>query len=214
MKYLKRAQHAAEFAILLSVVIAAVAGMQVYVKRAGSAKIKKAADMAADAGRGTHIYAGQTSFNRYDTRLSGIRQYEPYSQYSQSDSYTERIDQEGTQDSIEVIGYQTTPVGGGHTVEMPILAPRKSHIKEIVSDVNVQAAGTISGELNVGSKGLDDHWDPFAGMTDYQIMIFIFENEGGSPHEVYERMRGAGYAGTYDDFYEMLIMWVSEGGGR
>ena len=55
---LKRAQSLVEYAILISIVIAALVGMQVYVKRGLQAKYKGAVDSTGDA--------------------VGIKQYEPY----------------------------------------------------------------------------------------------------------------------------------------
>jgi len=63
-----RAQTLAEYAVLLTIIITAVAGIQVYVKRGLQARYKKVVDCA-----------GQTT---------GIQQYEPY--YAQSKQAVEQ----------------------------------------------------------------------------------------------------------------------------
>ena len=61
-------QSTAEYAVVISVVIACVVGMQIYVKRGMQAKLKQASDTyAAKVGSGTDMLAGDA-----------LEQYEPY----------------------------------------------------------------------------------------------------------------------------------------
>ena len=127
MKLKTKAQSVTEYAILLGVAIAVFAGMQTYVKRGLNARIKKATDASTSAGEGfTIALTGQPELNAsYDA----LGQYEPYYQYSQSDSYSESVMQE-------------------HTGEGQLQ-------KEIVSDVNVQAAGAIRGDISGAQAAAD-----------------------------------------------------------
>ncbi len=64
---MKKAQSTAEYAILFSVVLAALAGMQVYMKRSFNAKLKDSADLLTKV---TGSVGG--------VQLGTTNQYEPY----------------------------------------------------------------------------------------------------------------------------------------
>ncbi len=89
MLRIKKGQSIAEYAVLLSLVIAAAVAMQIYVKRGIQAKIKSGTDAFTDAGAGTEITVeGKTA------TLKALSQYEPYYQESQYERYQENIEQE------------------------------------------------------------------------------------------------------------------------
>ena len=77
----RQGQSTAEYAILIAVVIAAVVGMQVYVKRGLQGKEKDVADHLTSTGSGT--LAG-----------TALKQYEPY--YAESDFNVEQNEQTRT----------------------------------------------------------------------------------------------------------------------
>ena len=64
-----RGQHTAEYAVVVGVVIAAVVGMQTYVKRGLQARLKAGSDMMTD------ITSGKTLEGK---TMSSVNQYEPY----------------------------------------------------------------------------------------------------------------------------------------
>ena len=64
-----RGQHTAEYAVVVGVVIAAVVGMQTYVKRGLQARLKAGSDMMTDITSGK-LLEGKT--------MSNTNQYEPY----------------------------------------------------------------------------------------------------------------------------------------
>ena len=71
----RRGQSTAEYAITLGVVVAALVGMQIYVKRAMNAKLKDGADSAFES-----VW---TKLGRTTAPTADERQYEPY--YASSD---------------------------------------------------------------------------------------------------------------------------------
>ena len=81
----KKAQSLTELGVLLSLVIAATIGMQVYVKRGLQAKYKSAVDAAGDALTRTVIDDNGTPDDLDDdiTKVYKLHQYEPY--YESSD---------------------------------------------------------------------------------------------------------------------------------
>jgi len=85
----KKAQSVTEYAILLGVVIAVFAGMQVYVKRGLNAKIKTVADAQTQAGVGNFTLAKDASGNPLYLNISQLSQYEPYSAESQSNTFSQ-----------------------------------------------------------------------------------------------------------------------------
>ena len=64
----KKAQNTAEYAILISLVVAGIIAMQTYAQRALQARVRDAAQFMAD----------QTGNGVGDTALGGTLQYEPY----------------------------------------------------------------------------------------------------------------------------------------
>ncbi len=89
MLKIRKGQSIAEYAVLLSLVIAAAVAMQIYVKRGIQAKIKSGTDAFSDAGAGTVITVEGKS-----ATLKALSQYEPYYQESQYERYQENIEQE------------------------------------------------------------------------------------------------------------------------
>ena len=67
-KIINKGQSLGELAILLAVIIAAIIGMQAYLKRGLQARYKAVVDAAADA----FTHTGQ------DGVITALRQYEPY----------------------------------------------------------------------------------------------------------------------------------------
>lgn len=117
MGYLLRKKHGqstAEYAVVLSLVIAAVIGMQVFVKRGLQARTKAGADAFTNVGRGFN-FSAVTNSGVNSVVLSNLSQYEPYYAESTYDTYSENIEQEH--------------MGGGKV------------IKEKVSDLQVRRAG-------------------------------------------------------------------------
>lgn len=112
MLRVRKGQTVAEYAILLSLVIAAAVAMQVYVKRGLQARIKKGTD--AFTGVTETIDSGGTGGTSKAT-FDKLDQYEPYYQESSYNRYQENVEQEH--------------MGGGKV------------IKEKVSDVSAAAAG-------------------------------------------------------------------------
>ena len=89
MLSVRKGQSVAEYAILLSLVIAAAVAMQVYVRRGLQARMKKGTDaftgITQDITPGTG--AGTATFGALD-------QYEPYYQESAYSRYQENVEQE------------------------------------------------------------------------------------------------------------------------
>lgn len=110
-----RGQSTAEYAVVLSLVIAAVIGMQIYVKRSLSARVKAGADAFATAGAGQQFSLTDSDGKIMTADYKELKQYEPYYNESGYDTYSENVEQEHT--------------GGG------------SIVKEKVSDVNIRLGG-------------------------------------------------------------------------
>jgi Flp pilus assembly pilin Flp len=67
----KRAQNTAEYAILISLVVAGVIAMQTYAQRALQGKVRDASALLSDVGSDFSVKAGGET-------LAGTEQYEPY----------------------------------------------------------------------------------------------------------------------------------------
>lgn len=135
LRTFKKAQSTAEYAVILSLVIAAVIGMQVYVKRGLQARLKKGTDAFTSSGADfqfdlpsgapTTLTAG---------RFSKLTQYEPYYTEQQYDTYSENVEQEH--------------MGGGKV------------LKEKVSDINVRAQGGYTKQRgSADASGRNDEWE-------------------------------------------------------
>lgn len=93
---MKKSQSVTEYAILIALVIAAYAGMQLYVKRALSAKTRDASAVMSSA-TGTAIsLTGVTGTYAVDA-INTTTQYEPYYVRSSSDNYQEQVERESLQ---------------------------------------------------------------------------------------------------------------------
>ena len=108
-----KAQSTAEYAVVLSLVIAAVIGMQVYIKRGLQAKLKTGTDSLTSAGSGFTFNAVGGAGSA--VTISALKQYEPYYQESSYTSYSENVEREH--------------MGDGKVT------------KEKVSDINARGAG-------------------------------------------------------------------------
>ena len=102
----KKAQNTAEYAILISLVVAGIIAMQTYAQRALQAKVRDAGGILADAGS--------------DDGLSGTAQYEPYyleTNYTvdRDESDTQRIGQraDGTAFVVQNVDSTRTRAIGG-----------------------------------------------------------------------------------------------------
>ena len=84
---LKRAQSVTEYAILLGIVIAAFAGMQVYLKRGLQARVKSGTDAFTSP-------ATTIDVNGFTTDFLALSQYEPYYAESKGENYSENVKQE------------------------------------------------------------------------------------------------------------------------
>jgi hypothetical protein len=98
----KKAQSTAEYAIVIGLVIAAVVGMQVYVKRGIQAKVKDASDTKVDIAGIANNDDGDFGVN------SGSGQYEP-GYANTTDMRTERNSTDTT--SVAVGGGVTRALG-------------------------------------------------------------------------------------------------------
>jgi len=126
-----RGQSTAEYAVVLSLVIAAVIGMQIYVKRGLQARVKAGTDSFTGAGAGFEFTEGTAGIT---AQYKPLRQYEPYYQESAYDTYSENVEQEH--------------MGEGKVV------------KEKVSDVNVRKAGGYQRQRgSAGAGDRDDVWE-------------------------------------------------------
>ena len=88
MLSIRKGQSIAEYAVLLSLVIAAAVAMQVYVKRGVQAKIKSGTDAYTSVAEKIDAAGGKT------VEFKALAQYEPYYQESTYDRYQENIEQE------------------------------------------------------------------------------------------------------------------------
>lgn len=128
-----KGQSTAEYAVVLSLVIAAVIGMQIYVKRGLQARVKAGTDSFIHAGENFVFEPPTGEPLLTSTTYTALRQYEPYYQESKYDTYAENIEQEH--------------MGGGRVV------------KEKVSDVNVREAGGYQSQRGSSDANLrDDDW--------------------------------------------------------
>ena len=116
---MRKSQSVTEYAILLSVAIAAFAGMQVYVKRGLQARLKAGTDAAVTTGDAEARRIGDADVG--NVTFSNLGQYEPYYLEQKGESYQESVKQEH--------------MGGGEIA------------KEIVSDVSASAAGGYRAEV-------------------------------------------------------------------
>ena len=133
MLRVRKGQSVAEYAILLSLVIAAAVAMQVYVKRGLQARMKKGTD--AFTGITQSITTGAEG--ETGASFSAQSQYEPYYQQSSYDRYQENIEQEH--------------MGSGKI------------IKEKVSDITAAAAGGYEQQLTTTQKAERDlSWEDTA----------------------------------------------------
>mgnify|MGYP001596837968 CR=1 FL=1 len=147
-----RGQSTAEYAVVLSLVIAAVIGMQIYVKRGLQARVKAGTDSFTSVQKGTKFGLDTVDMPGYTPKFAAdgggfsaitaakfgaLTQYEPYYQESSYDTYSENIEQEH--------------MGDGKVV------------KEKVSDVNVRKAGGYQRQRgSVGAGERDDVWETAA----------------------------------------------------
>ena len=84
LKKLRKSQSLTEYAILVSIVIASLVGMQLYAKRGLSARIKSATDAATGPTATITVDAVSAEFG-------SLNQYEPYYVAGKSTSYQESI---------------------------------------------------------------------------------------------------------------------------
>lgn len=94
MRKITKGQSSAEYAIVLSLVVAAVIGMQVYVKRGLQARVKSGTDAFVSAGANFEITAPEGAIGLNAVKFTALRQYEPYYQESSYTSYSENVEQE------------------------------------------------------------------------------------------------------------------------
>lgn len=133
--FLKRikGQSTAEYAVVLSLVIAAVIGMQIYVKRGLQARVKAGTDSFIKAGENFSFAPPAGEQGLTAVTYTALSQYEPYYQESKYDTYAENIEQEH--------------MGGGRVV------------KEKVSDVNVREHGGYQAQRgSLDAEDRDDLW--------------------------------------------------------
>ena len=144
-----RGQSTAEYAVVLSLVIAAVIGMQIYVKRGLQARVKAGTVSFTSVQKDTSFSLEATDMLGYTpkfaadgsdlstitaTKFGKLSQYEPYYQESAYDTYSENVEQEH--------------MGEGKVV------------KEKVSDVNVRKAGGYQRQRgSAGAGDRDDVWE-------------------------------------------------------
>ena len=134
MRKITKGQSSAEYAVILSLVVAAVIGMQVYVKRGLQARVKAGTDSFVSAGSDFSITAPDGSTGINAVTFSALRQYEPYYQESQYTSYSENVEQEH--------------MGGGQIA------------KEKVSDISVREAGGYQAQIGASNAtARDKTWE-------------------------------------------------------
>lgn len=94
----RRGMHTAEYAICFGLVIAAVVGMQTYVKRGLQARMKTGADMVVKVtNKSVTIGSGDSA---KILPMGGLSQYEPYYELSSQDSERASFTEEGHTDGI------------------------------------------------------------------------------------------------------------------
>jgi hypothetical protein len=114
----KRAQTTAEYAILIAVVVGALIGMQIYVRRGLQGRIADTVD--TPAGYSVNVVGGGVGLNALSFNFDG-KQYEPY--YLQSGQITQttggKRSQSGSTSNLIVHGeddYTTDRTGGRKSV--------------------------------------------------------------------------------------------------
>lgn len=134
MRKITKGQSSAEYAIVLSLVVAAVIGMQVYVKRGLQARVKAGTDALTSAGADFSIAPPEGGTGINPVTFAALRQYEPYYQESQYTSYSENVEQEH--------------MGDGQIS------------KEKVSDINVREAGGYQAQIGASNAtARDKTWE-------------------------------------------------------
>jgi len=109
----KKAQSITEYAILLSIVIGAVAGMQVYMRRTMNARIKSGADAYTESSETFTVDSKSVTFD-------SLSQYEPYYLVSKGESYQESVRQEHMGDGEiknEIVSEIVASAAGGYRAE-------------------------------------------------------------------------------------------------
>lgn len=151
----RSAQHTTEYAILLALAVAIVAGMQTYVKRSLNAKVKKGTDAFIGAGSGVELGFEGLDGSFYSEDMESQSQYEPYYAYSQSTAYTEFVKQQHT--------------------------GRGQFQQETVSQLTVQLPGSTRSEFTVNPLPDPAEPDPWADVDipDYitdvvDMMCYLF----------------------------------------
>lgn len=90
----KKGQNTAEYAILISLVVAGIIAMQTYAQRALQARVRDASQFMTDATSDANLGAGA---------LGTTAQYEPY--YLETDYKVNRSDSESFIENSEKLGY-------------------------------------------------------------------------------------------------------------
>lgn len=88
----KLGQSTAEYAVVLSLVVAAVIAMQVYVKRGMQGRLKSGTDTLNMPE--SEITLALDGTNSITANIASLRQYEPYYLESSYSTYSENIEQE------------------------------------------------------------------------------------------------------------------------
>jgi len=131
---LNKAQSLAEYALLATIVIAAIAGMQVYLKRGLQAKVKTFVDGATE---------GVSSLAGRDKPLS---QYEPY--YVQSDITTEALQK-----------VATTHIPGGSTKRELLPAVKNDEGNYADGNVVIRKGTVRVNGTSDAALAADDDWE-------------------------------------------------------
>jgi len=108
-----KAQSITEYAILFSIVIGSIAGMQVYLKRAMNARIKDGTDAYTSSGATFTVDAKTAT-------MGTLSQYEPYYLVSKGESYQESVHQEhmgGGKVVNEIVSEIVASAAGGYRAE-------------------------------------------------------------------------------------------------
>jgi len=86
----KKAQNTAEYAILISLVVAGIVAMQTYAQRALQARVKDSSDVMTSIVGNSDVQSSWTDVG--GNALGSTKQYEPY--YLDSNYTTDRTDEE------------------------------------------------------------------------------------------------------------------------
>ena len=86
----KKAQNTAEYAILISLVVAGIVAMQTYAQRALQARVRDSSDVMTSIVGNSDVHNAWTDVG--GTALGATKQYEPY--YLASNYETDRTDEE------------------------------------------------------------------------------------------------------------------------